>query len=58
MTTEQKIQLLAICQEIYLINKKLFSFSAQLTGEDLVPLVKATDKLMDATIVIHHSCLQ
>ena len=58
MTTEQKLDLLEICQEIYLINKKIFEFSAQLTGQDLIPLVKATDKLLDATIVIHKSCLQ
>ena len=48
MTTEQKLRLLEVSQRIVAINKDLFELSAELTGEDLMPIVRAVDKLLQA----------
>jgi len=55
MTTEQKLRLLEVSQQIVQINKNLFELSAELTGEDLVPIVKTVDKLLQAGDAINKS---
>ena len=55
MTTEQKLRLLEVSQRIVQINKDLFELSAELTGEDLVPIVKTVDKLLQAGDAINKS---
>jgi len=55
MTTEQKLRLLEVSQRIVQINKDLFELSAELTGEDLVPIVRTVDKLLQAGDAINKS---
>jgi len=55
MTTEHKLRLLEVSQRIVQINKDLFELSAELTGEDLVPIVKTVDKLLQAGDAINKS---
>ena len=55
MTTEHKLRLLEVSQRIVAINKDLFELSAELTGEDLVPIVKTVDKLLQAGDAINKS---
>jgi len=55
MTTEQKLRLLEVSQQIVQINKNLFELSAELTGEDLVPIVRTVDKLLQAGDAINKS---
>ena len=55
MTTEHKLRLLEVSQRIVQINKDLFELSAELTGEDLVPIVRTVDKLLQAGDAINKS---